>query len=82
MKLSGLAEKEPRRFSIWERSCREKGAWTQMTPSVPATSLRGQTRSGEGFRDRVREEMGGEGRESGGERGSVVVPRGRTSGAI
>jgi hypothetical protein len=39
-------EKDPRRFSICDRTWREKGTWTQTGPSIAATSRRGQRREG------------------------------------
>jgi hypothetical protein len=37
----GLSEKEPNHCSIWEISSIEKGTWTLIVPSIPATYCRG-----------------------------------------
>lgn len=39
--MDGLAEKDPKRCSIWDRSWSEKGTWTLIKPSAPATSRSG-----------------------------------------
>ena len=56
-----LEEKDSWRCSIWERSEREKGTWSQMGPSSPAISRRGKT--GGGLLDLVLREEGGAGSE-------------------
>jgi hypothetical protein len=52
MKEATSLEKEPSLFSIGERSVMEKGIWTLIIPSAPATSQRGYRWAG-----RVREEV-------------------------
>ena len=56
----GLAEKEPTRSSILDRSTSENSTWTQTTPLAPATSRKGHRRS---VLDRVWAETGEEGEE-------------------